>query len=518
MVMNKNLLSTLVCILIPFPTLIHGQDPGSCEFNYGVYSQVSTMPVISYEMASGVIDGKIYLATGAEIQDGLDVLLNHLSIYDPETNTWDTMRASIPVPRMMNGAMNTVLDGKLYIIGGAEWLEIDNNLEIIPYARVDVYDPQSDTWEQKANLPVPLGVNGVCSLDGKIYVTGGGTNENTVLNSFYSYDPASDQWEELTEMTIPRGAHISVALDSLIYAIGGGDDANDVNSLISSCEVYDPVSDQWTPIAPIPKQRAWFSGCVMDGEIYIFGGLNRGDFLDDAYKYNPEEDRWIRIDDLVSDRSEMAAVSIGRTIYLIGGRTSAFVISPLVETYKLSDIRLDASIPDDTISGDAIEVDLSEYFSHVDGGEIAYSVCLDDPGILEALVEGSILTVTGVATGDAEVSILAESGEDQMGDSFQVNVLSTGIDETCEIPPALQIYPNPANVMATLAYTVKSPGMVHLEVSDLTGKRISVPLNKYHLPGEYEYRLNTSDMIPGIYFCRLHTSSGSTTVKLMVEH
>jgi len=517
--MKNHLLTTSICILILFPFLINGQDPVSCDFNYGVYSQISVMPVNAYEMASGVIDGKIYLATGAEIQDGLDVYLNHLSVYDPETNTWDTTRARIPVPRFMNGAMNTVLDGKLYIIGGAEWVDIDNSLEIIPYARVDVYDPQSDTWGQKANLPVPIGVNGVCSMDGKIYVTGGATNENIALSSFYSYDPVSDQWKELAEMTVPRGGHISVALDGRIYVIGGGDDVNDVNSLITSCEVYDPVSDEWTPIAPLPKARAWFSGCVMDGEIYIFGGLNRGDFLGDAYKYNPEEDRWIRIDDLVSGRTEMAAVSIGRTIYLIGGRTSGYVLSDLVETFEPSDIILDAMFPDDTISGDSIQLDLSEHFSHVDGGDITYSVCLyGESGVLEDSVERSTLSLVGLANGRAEVRVLAESGEDQMGDAFYVYVTSpTGIDETCEIPAAFQIYPNPSGGITVLAYSVQSPGMVRIEVSDLTGKRISVLLNDYHLPGAYERQLNTTDWMPGIYICRLHTSAGSATVKLMVE-
>jgi N-acetylneuraminic acid mutarotase len=466
-------------------------------------------------MASGVIDGKIYLCSGFGFNQDMtdDSLFNNLSVYDPESNTWDTTREGVPVPRYMNPG-NTALDGKLYLIGGTDWEPIDDGWKIVPYARVDVYDPQSDTWELKANLPIPLGEAGLCSMDGKIYVSGGTTNENIVLSSLYSYDPVSDEWKELAQMSAPRNGHVSIALDGRIYVIGGG---SSFLTESTSCEVYDPVSDQWTSIASLPKAIIWHGGCAVDGEIYIFGGQKVREILGDSYKYNPEEDTWIRIESLFPHKKDIIVAPIGRTIYLLGGRTSGYVISPLVETFELSDIILSNKIPDDTISGDAIEVDLSEYFSHLEGGEITYSVCLDDSGILEASIDGSMLTVTGMASGDAEVSILAESGEDQMGYSFQVNVLSTGIDGPCEMLPALQIYPNPSNGMATMAYWVQSPGIVRLEVSDLTGKRVSVPLSEYRYPGEYEHQLNTADLMPGIYICRLITSDGRTTVKLMVE-
>ena len=152
--MKNCLLSTFFSILLSVPVLIHGQDPASCKFNFGVYSELTPMPVKSASMAYGVIDGKMYLTAGFDFdQNGEVVLIDHLSVYDPETNTWDSTGARLPVSRFMHGAENIALDGKLYIIGGLDWVQVNDDLQGIPHARVDVYDPQSDVWGLKANLP-----------------------------------------------------------------------------------------------------------------------------------------------------------------------------------------------------------------------------------------------------------------------------------------------------------------------------------------------------------------------------
>lgn len=511
----------LLLLLIPLVSSIttHAQEPAYCNFNYGTYSEHIPMSVKSAAMASGVIDGKIYLAAGFDIDQNEETIpLDHLSVFDPEADTWDTTGARIPVSRQMYGQMNTVQDGKLYLIGGLEWEWVSGELQAITHARVDVYDPQSDAWELKANLPIPLGGNGVCTDSVKLYVTGGITTENTQSSSFYSYDPVTDSWEELTEMPNARTFHVSVALGGKIYVISGNSGGGPENRT-KNCIVYDPDSAQWYTIAPLPNAVVFAAGCVVDGEIYVFGGLGDNGISGDAYKYIPEEDTWIIIEEMVPPRRDIAAVPVGRTIYLIGGRTTGTEVSDLVQTFEPNDLYLDSIIPDDTIKGDTVEVNLSNHFGHMEGGEIIYSVFPDDPGIVDATVDGGILTVTGLAVGDAEVSILAESGEDQICDVFLINVeIPTGIDDKCNIHSSLNIYPNPSRGMATIEYSVQTTGTVRLEVYDLLGRRVAIPLNEYRVPGEYEYHLNTGVLDPGIYFCDLATASERVTAKLIVEH
>ena len=51
-----------------------------------------------------------------------------------------------------------------------DWVwNVEGFWQMIHHARVDVYDPKTDTWQMKANLPIPLGGKSTCSMDGKIY-------------------------------------------------------------------------------------------------------------------------------------------------------------------------------------------------------------------------------------------------------------------------------------------------------------------------------------------------------------
>ena len=498
----------LLLILLVKSTTIHAQDPALCEFHYGTYSESTPIPVKSAGFASGVIDGKIYLASGFDVdQNGEVTRLNHLSVFDPETDTWDTTGARLPVSRSMWGQMNTVLDGKFYLIGGLSMDWVIDHFQITPYARVDVYDPQTDTWESKANLPDSLGANGVCTDGEKLYVTGG-RNRDRQFSSFYAYDPATDSWEELTEMPIIRAVHVSVALDGKIYVISGNSGGGPENRT-ENCIVYDPGSDQWDDIAPLPNNVVIAAACVVDGEIYVFGGEGDNGNSGDAYKYIPEEDTWITIENMLPPRSQHGAVTIGRTIYLIGGRTSVTEVIDLVQKYELSEVCLDSFIPDDTINGDTILVDLSEYFSHVEGDEINFSVCLDDPGIIDATVDGSILTVTGLANGDAEVSILAESGEDQMGDVFRVNVTSpTGINDKFNIRSSMNIYPNPVRDLLNI-YT-GSMKIHRVDISSISGQI----LQSYNMD-QTIFQLDLSSFQKGIYFITIRSKDFVTTRKII---
>jgi len=517
--MKKSLLAPILCILFALPVLIHAQEPTSCDFNYGTYTEYTPVPVISSSPAIGLIAGKIYLAGGSDFTNYENIYTpDHLQIYDPETDSWDTTGARLPVPRSIYGGGDMALDGKLYAIGGIDWVNLGGgDWQMIPHARMDVYDPQSDTWELKANLPIPIGGKAVCSLNDKLYVTGGVSADQVLLNSLLCYDPGTDQWTELSGMETPRLFHVSVALDGKIYVISGSN-SEIMTATTNTCEVYDPDLDQWTSIAPLPGPSNFGAACVVDGEIYVFGGSPTGPANPSrrVYKYDPEMDTWIEIDYMKTPSKEHVLVPIGRTIYMFG-------LSPantgFVHSYELSDIRLDAMIPDDTISGDELELELSAYFNHVDAGGITYSVCIDEPGVVEASIDGSMLTVTGLMPGDAEVSILAESGEDNMGDVFQVYVEpSVGIEGICEIPPALNIYPNPARGTTTLQYSVQFPGMVRLEIYDMLGKRKAILFNEYMGFGYYEFQYSTHDWESGVYFCNLETANEKVTIKFIVEH
>ena len=91
------------------------------------------------------------------------------------------------------------LDGHVYVMGG---LTPDGGVT----SKVEAYDPVSDSWEEKAALPLALHHVGATVLEGKIYVIGGFTSGFKPVDTVFQYDPAIDTWRARAPLPTPRGA------------------------------------------------------------------------------------------------------------------------------------------------------------------------------------------------------------------------------------------------------------------------------------------------------------------------
>ena len=76
-------------------------------------------------------------------------------------------------------------------------------------------------------------------------------------------------WRTLSPLGVGR-SHPAVSIyQDKIYSFGGGGD--DFKSLNLS-EVYDPASDRWSQLAPMPTQRSGASAVTLGDAIYVMGG------------------------------------------------------------------------------------------------------------------------------------------------------------------------------------------------------------------------------------------------------
>jgi hypothetical protein len=71
---------------------------------------------------------------------------------------------------------------------------------------------------------------------GTIYALGGNNNESTHLDSVEAYDPGSDMWSPIAPMPTARRDLAAAASGSRIFAIGG----HGVESALRIVEVYTP--------------------------------------------------------------------------------------------------------------------------------------------------------------------------------------------------------------------------------------------------------------------------------------
>jgi N-acetylneuraminic acid mutarotase len=198
------------------------------------------------------------------------------------------------------------INGKLYLIG-------ESNLATM------AYDIENDTWDDTlAVRPYPGHHHSIEVYDDKLYVIGGLTGAGQGAGRVQIYDPVTDMWTTGADMTWGGGSLNTALIDGLIYVAGGivG------SSTVSNCAVYDPEFDTWTALEPVPAGDGRnHAAAGTDGELfYIFGGRGQGsggcncvaDGFDSVQIYDLVTDTWITSDDLVAPGSDLAPLPVQR--------------------------------------------------------------------------------------------------------------------------------------------------------------------------------------------------------------
>lgn len=281
----------------------------------GKWVKKCEMPTKRTFTASVVLGNLIYTIGG----DGL----SSVETYDPSTNTW-ARKSDMPIKIGRHSAV--VLNEKIYIIGGYTGSEFLSSLY--------EYDPVSDIWTKKADMPALTIYHSAVALDGKIYVMGGTyTSPNGTTNGNSSklqvYDPVSNTWSPKANMPEPRIASSAVALDGKIYIIGGSGGSQKDYSLL----IYDQASNTWTKKTDALYNKEWLSSTVLDGKIYAMGGAGQNML----FVYDPLTDTWDNKGEMLDSFTNASAVTLNNKIYTMGG-------SSLYSVYEYSPNSSDDSI------------------------------------------------------------------------------------------------------------------------------------------------------------------------------
>ena len=100
------------------------------------------------------------------------------------------------------------MDGKIYAIGGG-----DENLLSYAYKYVEVYDPATNTWTAKTDMPTSRLGLGTCAMNGKIYAVGGVTDGLVVVTANEMYDPVTETWTTKSPLQERRQTFFWVRLE-----------------------------------------------------------------------------------------------------------------------------------------------------------------------------------------------------------------------------------------------------------------------------------------------------------------
>ena len=239
------------------------------------------MPTSRDGFGVAVYQNKIYCIGGESVSATGSHATNANEVYDTETDSWQT-KTSMPTARY--GIEANVVDGKFYLIGGIESSSITRLIRgifqieqcINEIAKVEVYDPVTDTWTTGSPMPTAVGGYASAVVDGKVYVISGSVNESAMTNLSQIYDPKTDKWSfgapiPMSVSAAAAGATTGNKAAKAIYVIGGANAKYPLNGQYTS-QVYFPETNSWSMAASMPIDRAGSAVAVVNDTLYVMGG------------------------------------------------------------------------------------------------------------------------------------------------------------------------------------------------------------------------------------------------------
>jgi N-acetylneuraminic acid mutarotase len=274
------------------------------------------MPTPRYFLSTCTVDGIIYAIGGVNNinnNPGPEAF-KAVEAYNPSTDVW-TKKADLPTPRWALSA--SVVNGKIYVIGGAAGTAHQS------LTTVEEYNPANNAWQKKAYMPTKRFSLSTCIVNGIIYAIGGTQDASwSSRSTVEAYDPTTDTWAKKADIPTSRVAFATSVVDGIIYAIGGYDPITD--SCIPTVEAYNPTTNTWTNKADMPTKRGGLSTSVVGKMIYAFGGVieaGNNDYpgVPNLEAYDPTTDKWIKMADMPTARGRLSTSVVNGKVYVIGG-------------------------------------------------------------------------------------------------------------------------------------------------------------------------------------------------------
>jgi N-acetylneuraminic acid mutarotase len=318
-------------IMLAIVTLLTMIAPAGAEMS-GKWSKGAPFPEPSEELVGTSVGGKFYVFGGLGpgwIPQGL------VYEYDPSADKW-TKKQSMALPS--HHVAITELDGKLYVFGGfvppesgpPAWVPINSAWE---------YDPATDRWRALTPMPSKRGSAVAAVVNGKIYVIGGaaihpGSSEPSLqpakphrsVGTVEEYDPKTNSWAQRSSMPTARNHAAIGAVNNKIYVIGGrlGSAFIFTASNTNVVEEYDPAIDQWGLVkARMPTERSGGAWAVYNGRIYVGGGEHQDNYLMAAFRaleaYDPATNSWEELPKMPMPRHGLAGAVVGNRLHFASG-------------------------------------------------------------------------------------------------------------------------------------------------------------------------------------------------------
>jgi N-acetylneuraminic acid mutarotase len=254
------------------------------------WSVKADMPTARSSFSIAVYQNKIYCIGGITGDIDNPELTSLSEVYDPITDTWDVKEA---MPTARADLRANVVNDAIYLIGGKNFSGVNPYYQEIGIN--EVYFPDNDSWTRKSPMFIPVFGYSSAVVEGKIFIIGGARQfeegGNGIAVRFNQmYDPKIDAWRNLAVMPNVKsyagsGATKGITAPILIYSIGGLDQIG----YSEANYAYSIEHNNWTIVAPIPTPRANQGVIEFDDVLFVIGGFDGNNWLSVNEQYTPLE-------------------------------------------------------------------------------------------------------------------------------------------------------------------------------------------------------------------------------------
>lgn len=317
------------------------------------WSQAADLPFgwSHAEPSTFVANGRIFMAGGRSNVTGREAI-DDFYMYDPEIDAW----VQLPdLPRALLGPIITVVDDPneggacpgpqcgcascQAVFGTTGVFQGLNGTDESFAADFD------DVWYGLPNLPAQLGEIASGVIDNNLYVVGDGNNGT------YAYDFTTGQWRnENANRPVIAKDQLAEVVDGKLYVFGGVSYSGGFQAL-NDVQIYDPITKTWTFGTDLPEGIFAAQTAIIDGKIYLSGGVTDANVTTDAtYVYDPADGpggSWTALADAPLLRNSAAVGTDGSKMYIFGGRvggdapgngfTSVMIYDPATNTWESSE-------------------------------------------------------------------------------------------------------------------------------------------------------------------------------------
>jgi hypothetical protein len=439
--------------------------------------------------------------------------------FNLSSSTWS---ASTPTSNPAYNSAFCVANGELYKLSGSGAVSI--------FEKFTPNGTGTGTWTSLTAGPTDvMNAQNSVAWDGGDYIYAHSSNYSTTAPASYlsRYSISGNSWVNLTPTSYIKRYPGLTFNGGILYLIGGlipsGDDP-------TICLKYDPTTDTWSNIAPMPEAVnfcKWTTTSVGDYVVLVGSGGGYSSYPANAkvFYYNTMTDTWTYDGDLPALRGLALGffVSSYSEIFFGGGNEggSSSNYQATCWTGDGSFIPVELSSFSATVSGNNIMLSwitaTEVNNSHFEIQRSTDGVGFENRGVIEG--NGTSTEINYYSFEDRNLSAgkyyyrlkqVDYNGTFEFSDVIETEVITVNDFELS------QNYPNPFNPSTIISFNIPKDELVSLKVFDVMGNEVANVLNEQKSAGYYSIEFNASELASGTYFYKLQAGDKTEVRKMLL--